>query len=189
MNNKIKHGFNGIEFKRLKEEHLKMVLDWRIQPDVAQYMATEIEYDMDKQKQWFENITNDDSCQYWIIVYNTIPVGLIGLVDTDWTHRFTIWAYYIGEAQYRSSLGGIAPLYLFNYVFNELKLNKIFANVIVENTNMIKIFKYHGFREVGIYKQHYYKKGRYYDVLMFELLADQWSTLQDNFGRYVAAFE
>ena len=45
---------NKIEFKRLKEEHLEMVLNWRTQPDVTKYMATDIEYDMEKQKQWFQ---------------------------------------------------------------------------------------------------------------------------------------
>jgi UDP-4-amino-4,6-dideoxy-N-acetyl-beta-L-altrosamine N-acetyltransferase len=178
-----------MEFIKLKEEYLEMVLKWRVQPDVAKFMATEVEYDMDQQKRWFDKISQDNSCQYWIITYNAVPVGLIGLVDTDWTHRFTIWSYYIGEAKYRKSLGGIAPLYLYNYVFNDLKLNKIFANVMVGNTSVIKLFKFFGFREVGIYKQHYYKKGRYHDIMMLELLADQWKTTQDKFGRFVAVFE
>ena len=115
-----------IEFKRLKEEHLEMVLKWRTQPDVTKYMATDIKYDLEKQKQWFQTISNDELSQYWIITYNNIPIGLIALADINWTHRHTIWKYYIGEAKYRSTLGGVIPLYLYNHIFNNLKLKKIF---------------------------------------------------------------
>ncbi len=173
-----------IEFKRLKEEHLEMVLKWRTQPDVTKYMATDIEYDMKKQKQWFQIISNDKSSKYWIITYKTIFIGLIALVDISLTHHHTIWSYYIGEKKYRTTLGGIVPLYLFNHIFNDLKLKKIFANCMVENKGLIKIFQLHGFREVGVYKQHYYKNGCYHDVLMMELLAEAWKEKNDEFGRY-----
>ena len=178
-----------IEFKRLKEEHLEMVLKWRTQPDVTKYMATDIEYDMKKQKQWFQIISNDKSSKYWIITYKTIFIGLIALVDINLTHRHTIWSYYIGIKKYRMTLGGIVPLYLFNHIFNKLKLKKIFANCMVENKGIIKIFQLHGFREVGVYKQHYYKNGCYHDVLMMELLAEAWKEKNDEFGRYIGIFE
>jgi hypothetical protein len=180
---------NKIEFKRLKEEHLEMVLKWRTQPDVTKYMATDIEYNLEKQKQWFQIISKDTSSKYWIITFNTISVGLIALVNINWTHKYTIWDYYIGEAKYRSALGGIVPLYLYNYIFKDLKLNKIFANVMVENKGTIKIFQLHGFRNVGVCKQHYYKNDRYHDVLMMELLAEKWKAQNDRFGKYVGFFE
>ena len=180
---------NDIEFKSLKEEHLEMLLKWRTQPDVTKYMATDIEYDMEKQKQWFQMISNDESSQYWIITFKTIPVGLIALVDTNWIHQYTVWDYYIGEQKYRATLGGIIPLYLLNYVFKDLKLNKIFANVMMENKQIIKIFRLYGFREVGVYKQHYYKNGCYHDVLMMELLAENWNAQNNRFDKYIGIFE
>ena len=51
---------NDIEFESLKEEHLEMLLKWRTQPDVTKYMATDIKYDMEQQKQWFQTLSNDE---------------------------------------------------------------------------------------------------------------------------------
>jgi UDP-4-amino-4,6-dideoxy-N-acetyl-beta-L-altrosamine N-acetyltransferase len=184
-----RHEKNGIRFEKLQEKHLEMVLKWRVQPDVTRYMATDIEYDTGKQKQWFQTISNDESSQYWVITYKAIPVGLIALVDTNWAHRYTNWTYYIGEEKYRLALGSIIPLYFYNYIFNDLKLNKIFASVMAENRGIKRMLQFHGFREVGVYKQHIYKNNCYHDLLMMELLVDHWKTKCDKFGEYVGVFE
>ena len=70
-----------------------------------------------------------------------------------------------------------------------MNLNKIFANCFIENENMIKILRIHGFRDVGVHKQHYYKNDSFHDVLMMELLADDWKIKNDIFGRFIAPFE
>ena len=54
---------------------------------------------------------------------------------------------------------------------------------------VIKIFQLHGFREVGVYKQHYYKNGCYHDILMMELLAEAWKEKNDKFGKCIGIFE
>jgi UDP-4-amino-4,6-dideoxy-N-acetyl-beta-L-altrosamine N-acetyltransferase len=178
-----------INFIRLKEEHLEIVLKWRTQAEVTRYMSTDIENNIVKQKEWFKQISIDKMSKYWIITNDKVLVGLIGLVDINLIHLNTIWSYYIGEKDYRREMGAIAPLYLYNYVFNNMKLNKIFANCFIENVNMIKILRLHGFRDVGVHKQHYYKNNRFHDVLMMELLADDWKIKKDIFGRFVAPFE
>ena len=43
-------------FRRLRESDLKLVLDWRVKPDVAQHMLTEVAYDMRRQRAWFDRI-------------------------------------------------------------------------------------------------------------------------------------
>ena len=113
-----------INFISLKEEHLEIVLKWRTQAEVTKYMSTDIENNIVKQKEWFKKISNDKLLKYWIITYDKKSVGLIGLVDINWIHLNTIWGYYIGEKDYRRELGAIAPLYLYNYVFNNMNLNK-----------------------------------------------------------------
>ena len=57
-----------IQFIKLQEEHLEMVMQWRLQPEVSQYMLTDISSDFDKQLQWFQKVSYDETCRYWIIV-------------------------------------------------------------------------------------------------------------------------
>ena len=60
---------------------------------------------------------------------------------------------------------------------------------MMENKQIIKIFRLYGFREVGVFKQHYYKNGCYYDVLMMELLAEDWNAQNNRFDKYIGIFK
>lgn len=176
-----------ISFRKLREEHLEQVLQWRTQEDVTRFMNTDIEQDMKKQVDWFTKVTDSVTEKYWIIEVKNHPVGLIYLTDIDFVNLRTSWGFYIGEEEYRI-YGGLIPPYLYNYVFLELGLHKITAEVMCDNTNVIKLNKLHGCREVGIYKDHIYKRERFHDVMMMELLKCDWLTI-NKFKKYIAQFE
>jgi len=162
-----------IRFAKLEEKHLELVMSWRANPEVAKHMFTDIEQDIEKQRTWFHKISLDDSYRYWVILYNEIPIGLVNLAEIDWKNRRCTAGYYIGDMSYRS-LGGVIPPYLYNYVFKVLKFKKIYGEVIAENANILKIHELHGYRQVGVCKEHVLKDGHFHDVIFIELLADSW---------------
>lgn len=176
-----------IQFKKLSEEHLEQVLAWRTQEDVTRFMNTDIEKDMDKQHQWFEKVFNTIAERYWIIKIKEQSVGLIYLTDMDFTNYRTSWGFYIGEQSFRL-YGGLIPPYLYNYVFLELGLHKITAEVMDGNDNVIKLNKIHGCREVGVYKDHIYKNNQFHDIILMELLKVDWIALK-KYRKYISKFE
>lgn len=176
------------EFIKLREEHLEMVLNWRTKEDVTRYMLTDIEYNLDNQKKWFNKITNNPSEKYWIISFDNKPIGLISLNDIDYKNRHTRWGYYIGEEEYRI-YGGIIPHYLYYYVFYTLGLSKINSEVLEGNENVIKLNLLHGYREVGVFSRHIYKNNRVYDLYLFELTKENWEKTIKRHEKYKAHFE
>ena len=66
-----------IKLVRLQEEHLEKVMVWRVSPEVTRYMVTVVEYDMNKQYQWFNRVTKEDSCRYWVIFYQNVFILII----------------------------------------------------------------------------------------------------------------
>ncbi|UKS25975.1 UDP-4-amino-4,6-dideoxy-N-acetyl-beta-L-altrosamine N-acetyltransferase [Paenibacillus sp. HWE-109] len=177
-----------IDFIKLKEEHLEQVLEWRTKESVTRFMYTDIDYNLDNQKRWFEKVSKMPTEKYWIISIKGNLAGVISLNDIDFTNRKTSWGFYIGEDNYRM-YGGIIPQYLYNYVFNELNLNKITAEVMEGNNNIIKIHKLHGYREVGYYKTHILKNGKFQDVHLMELLKEQWNHSSKKSEKYNNKFE
>lgn len=176
-----------IQFKKLKEEHLDQVLNWRTQKDVTRFMNTDIEKDTAKQQKWFEHVSNSSTDKYWIIEIKEQPVGLISLNRMDFTNLRTSWGFYIGEEKYRM-YGGLVPPYLYNYVFLELGFHKITAEVMSGNDNVVKLNKMHGCREVGVYHEHILKNGVFHDLILMELLKEEWMTL-NKFHKYISEFE
>ncbi|MBU5441002.1 UDP-4-amino-4,6-dideoxy-N-acetyl-beta-L-altrosamine N-acetyltransferase [Paenibacillus sp. MSJ-34] len=177
-----------LHFIKFKEEHLEQVLTWRTRPEVTQYMFTDIEYNIKKQLQWFQSISNDQTSKYWIAALNGVHIGLVSLNEIDLRNKRCSWGYYIGESSYRMIGGMIAP-YIYNYVFDQLGLKKITGMVMEGNINIRKMHEFHGCREVGVYKEHVYKNDRYHDVYLYELLDRDWRVQKERFGAYKGCFE
>lgn len=176
-----------IRFIKLKKEHLKTVMDWRMKSEVSEYMITDIEDNLETQYLWYEKVTSDDTYRYWIILCHNIPIGLINLAQIDRVHLRCTAGYYLGETKYRP-LGAMIPLYLYNYVFKEMMFRKIYGEVLAGNRNVHKMHDMAGYRTVGIYRDHIFKKGLYYDVILIELLSEDWLK-QKRYQRYIAEWE
>ncbi|QMV41658.1 UDP-4-amino-4,6-dideoxy-N-acetyl-beta-L-altrosamine N-acetyltransferase [Cohnella cholangitidis] len=176
------------EFVKLQECHLEQVLGWRTDPDVTRYMYNDIEHNLDNQRKWHARISQSSSDKYWVISIKGVLVGVISLNGIDETNKRTSWGYYIGEERYRI-YGGIIPPYLYNYVFSERNLRKITAEVMEGNDNVMKIHKLHGYRDVGVYKEHVYKYDKFHDVYLLELAKDQWELKSAKFKKYIGRFE
>jgi RimJ/RimL family protein N-acetyltransferase len=70
-----------------------------------------------------------------------------------------------------------------------MKLRKIIAEVMEGNANLMKLHALHGYREVGVYRDHIWKFGCFHDIHTYELLDDSWHGLRNKYGRYTAEFE
>lgn len=176
-----------ITFRKLEEQDLQQVLDWRTAEHVTQYMYTDIEYILDNQRKWFKRISASSTDYYWIIEIKGQPIGLISLNDMDPVHKKTSFAYYIGDLNYSIIAGRIHP-YLYNFVFFELGYNKVYAEVMEGNEGMMKMHLHYGFTHVATFKEHIYKYGRYHDIEYFELLASYWQKKCTKFHKLRASF-
>lgn len=176
-----------LRFAKVREEDLELILQWRRQPGVTSVMITDVELDMDKQRRWLERISSDPSVRYWMIKLDEMPLGVINLADINRQHRRCSAGYYIGDLNYKQ-LGAVIPPYLYNYVFRQLRLNKIYGEVVTSNAAVLRMHAMHGYRVVGTYKQHVMKHGEFLDLVAIELLAETWLA-QPKYARYVAEFE
>jgi UDP-4-amino-4,6-dideoxy-N-acetyl-beta-L-altrosamine N-acetyltransferase len=176
-----------LRFTKLKESDLELVLRWRLSPEVSKFMNSDIENNLDHQRSWFSRISNDPSFKYWLIVFDNKPIGVINLMDIDLTQKRCSMGYYIGEVGSRA-IGFMVPPYIYNYVFNRMKLHKMFGEALDGNDNILKMHKLHGWRHVGTYTDHVFKYEKFSNVHLLELMADQWLALQPKYGRFVADF-
>jgi UDP-4-amino-4,6-dideoxy-N-acetyl-beta-L-altrosamine N-acetyltransferase len=176
-----------LSFPRVREEHLELILRWRSSPAVNAASLTSVTYDMDAQRRWFAAVSNDPTRRYWLIAYHGRPIGVVNLVQLSLVDRHSSAGFYIGEPSYRS-LGGMVLPYLYNYMFGELKLHKMFGEVVASNTVVLEMHRRHGYREVGRYRDHLCRDGVFEDVVLVELLAETWLA-QPRYRGMVAEFE
>ena len=64
-------------FREVILKDCKLILNWRVKDRVANFLKTDIEYNITKQKKWIKETYLNLKYYHWIILYNNIPIGLI----------------------------------------------------------------------------------------------------------------
>ena len=157
----------------MSEEHLSMVLEWRNKPEVRANMYTSHEIDFEEHREWFKSVSNDKSKRYFIFEVDSKPCGVIGIVDIDFDGKKASWAFYSGDTSVRG-IGTLMEVAAIDYVFNELKLEKLYCEVLSFNDSVIKFHRKHGFQIEGVFLKHHFAKGEFHDVYRLALFKKQW---------------
>lgn len=129
------------------------------------------------QEKWFENYDNQKELRCMIDIKDNITIGTIGLVDIDWRNRnAVIYGKTLSrdlnnriKGDYDDALSGIIK-----YAFDELNLNCIYGPAMEYNYLSRKCLEKHGFQREGILRQRVFKRGRYYNQIMYSLLKEDY---------------
>ncbi|MCK8493081.1 UDP-4-amino-4,6-dideoxy-N-acetyl-beta-L-altrosamine N-acetyltransferase [Spirosoma sp. RP8] len=166
-----------IELTPLTEEDIELVRTWRNMPEVSQYMYTSEMITYEQQASWFARIKNDSTCRYWVITYNNQKVGLASITGISHTLSSCYWAFYLGDVTIRKGgLGAKVEFNVLDYVFSELKLNKLRCEVMTFNEKVISMHEKFGFRREAYYRQHVKKDGIWQDVVSLAILKSEWES-------------
>ena len=170
-----------VEMKRLKDEHLNMVMEWRMLPYITKYMNTDPKLDIEQQRNWYNKIENDDSQIHWVIYFNNKPIGVINLTDIDNKNKHCSWGYYVADKTSRSlELAINLEWNLYDYVFDRLDFNRLYNETFAENKQVVKLHLLCGSKQEGVMRQHIRKNDKYYDVVVSSILKDEWLELRKN---------
>ncbi len=122
---------------------------------------------------------------HWAICWNNNPCGIVSVIDVKRNHR--CWridrgelAYWVGPAFQGKGIATEASRLVVTFSFEKLKLNKLLLMHVPSNTRSSAIPKKLGFRQVGIYREAFNKSGKWYDMVLHELLASNWTRQQSS---------
>lgn len=62
-----------------------------------------------------------------------------------------------------------------DFGFRSMKLNRVYAHCVVENTGSWRVMEKAGMQREGVLRQHVWNKGTFCDVLLYGLLRQDWS--------------
>ena len=166
---------SAINFKKLNVEDAKLILDWRTSERVSSFMNSDIEYNLTNQIQWINNIQNSKENYYWIIEINEIKAGLIYLTNLNANLKTVNWGYYIGDENFLG-LGSLIPPYLYNFVFNDLNLDVLKAEVFYNNTMVIKMHLKFGYNFIPQLDRIIIKNNKTVLLIAMNLYKSNWNS-------------
>ena len=164
-----------VELRPLEDRDKDRVLAWRNSPDVRAYMYSDHLIGPDEHAAWFAGLAGDGTRSYWIVEMDGQPVGLANLADIDRRNRRCSWAYYLADPAVRGlGIGSYVEYWMLEYVFEGLKLEKLWCEVLASNEAVWKLHETFGFQVEARFRGHVVKGGARVDVLGLGLLAEDW---------------
>jgi hypothetical protein len=169
----------NLKFIDVQEEHLEMIREWRNSPEVSKYMYSDNFISAEDQKRWFERIKRDKNSKYWVINFENQDIGLVYLNNINKHLNSCEWGFYLGPADVKGKgIGQKLMSYICKYVFEELKLNKLMAQVFKFNERSLYLHEKLGFRREAYYREHCFKNEKYEDVIGLAILKKEYEQLK-----------
>ena len=161
----------------VNQENIEQLREWRNQPELRQYFREHKELSKEMQSNWFNSRVLNDPNQYNFEIHDLESnklIGHCGLYYINWIARTAEFGIYIGDFSFRNGGYGSDSLRtLIHYGFDELNMNKIWAEVY-SNNEALNVYIHLGFKIEGILRQNVFKNGQYFDSTVISLLRSEW---------------
>ncbi|HEX8233303.1 MAG TPA: UDP-4-amino-4,6-dideoxy-N-acetyl-beta-L-altrosamine N-acetyltransferase [Caulobacteraceae bacterium] len=177
-----------IDLRDLGQEDSERLYDWRRSPEVDRWMCGERPDAPEAHRRWFEGFLASRDKKGWIITYRGSPCGFLALSGVAGCNRRAEWGWYIGEAEARGrGVGRAAQALGLDRAFDDLGLEKVWAEVLAHNDAALKAQVSAGFRREGYLRRHALKDGEFHDVVLLAMLRDEWRDKREAVRRKLAA--
>lgn len=169
---------DGVVLRCVTPEDLELIRQWRMHPDVTNYMYTDPTLTKHDQIKWYKKLVvpglKNGTDYYFVIYFRNQKVGLVSV--TEVSRRFgAIWAFYLSPHVPRGKgIGKKVEYIVLNFVFNMLNIHKLRCEVFSTNEKVVKMHEKFGFQKEGYSRQHVLKYGKPKDVVQLAMLKEEW---------------
>jgi len=165
---------NRAKLKDIRVEDLPLVLNWRNQNHIRNVMFSSDSIFMEQHKLWFEKLQSSNTAVSKIFYFDEVPRGVVNINDINHIHSSCEWGFYIGEVTETRGMGTILGYSALNYIFKELHMRKVNAEVLENNSISKNFHKKLGFTHDGTLRKHIYKGDEYIDIDIYSIFIDEW---------------
>ena len=168
------------------EQQLR-VLEIRNNDAVRTSMYTEHMISPDEHLAYIERLRADDRQQVLIVLRDgDTAAGVVSVNEIDMLHKKCDWAFYLDESA-RGGVGSALELFMLDYVFETLNLDKLNCEVIETNPNVVAMHKKFGFVEEGLRRANIEKNGKRIGVYFLGITKSEWLGSRDRVREAMAA--
>jgi UDP-4-amino-4,6-dideoxy-N-acetyl-beta-L-altrosamine N-acetyltransferase len=164
-----------IELRDLEPGDEAQLYRWRQEPEVERWMSDAAVPDRQTHQRWLIALLGDPDARGWMITRDGVPAGLLTLTGLTSHHRRAAWNWFVGDAESRGrGVGRAAQVLGLDRAFCELRLDKVWAEVMADNDGALKLQSAAGFQREGYLRDHVLKNGRRRDVVLLGILGPDW---------------
>lgn len=157
-----------IELRELFPNDNDIIFSWISSSELRKMTGTRGVPNRESHMKWFEAKQNDINNIIRMIIYEGVPVGIIGTNEINTTDNNANIYLYIGNQLYRKKgIASNAINQIVEMLVNDYCCHKVTATIRSYNIPSINLFTKCGFICEGIQKEQIMYDGKYYDRLLF----------------------
>ena len=161
-----------IYLRKIRKSDLPACVRWLSDPDVTKFLSDSVKDVTGEQElEWFNFIYSSPNDMVFAVVAkkDRIYIGNCGLHKIDWQQKTCEFGIFIGEQSYwDKGYGTEATRAIIDFVFKNLKLEKIRLLVYEYNPRAIKVYRDCGFVIEDVLKKDHLYNNIYWDTYAME---------------------
>jgi UDP-4-amino-4,6-dideoxy-N-acetyl-beta-L-altrosamine N-acetyltransferase len=162
-----------VQLKEISDKDLPLVLSWRNQEKIKNVMINDKNVSWDEHLAWFENLKDNEDIIVLLFSLDDRPLGLVNF-KVDRLNEKCEWGFYIGAQDAPKGAGKLMGFAALNYLFNQLNVRKVCAEVLEHNIKSLTFHEKMGFSIEGKLVKHLRKNNQFIDVYLLGLFKEQW---------------
>lgn len=167
-----------VQLKEISDENLSLVLSWRNLDEIKKVMINDKNVSWDEHLAWFENFKENEDLIVLLFYLDDRPLGLVNF-RVDRLNEKCEWGFYIGAQDAPKGAGTLMGFAALNYLFYQLNVRKVCAEVLDHNIKSLRFHDKMGFSTEGKLVKHLMKNNQFIDVHLFGLFKEQWEQKKD----------
>lgn len=156
----------------MKLRDLDQVLYWRNHPDISRYMINQHKISPDEHRRWFEGVSKDPGKRVLIVEENAQALGFVQVSNVA-AGATADWGFYAAP-EAPKGFGRKLGVAAIDYAFRQLEIHKLCGQALEFNQASIRFHLQLGFQQEGVLRSQHRIGDRYYDLLCFGLLSQEW---------------
>ena len=149
-------------------------VSWMNDVRINEHMYFALPARLDKTEDWFDNNRDNDKRVDFVFKQSEIRMAMGGYTNIDQSSRHAEFYIMVNPEMLGMGIGSKVSLWMYNYAFIKLKLNKIYLYTDDTNAPSSKIYEKAGFQMEGLLRQHKLKEGNLRDRRIYGLLRREW---------------
>ncbi|MCF8345867.1 MAG: GNAT family N-acetyltransferase [Bacteroidales bacterium] len=174
---------NNIYLRILEKSDIVATQKWINSSEISEIMGYLPVLSYDNQIDWYDKLKNDKSRFVYAICEKEsgLHIGNVGLGRIDYVNRNCMFNIFIAEQQKRlKGLGSDATLLMLDFAFDRLNMHKVYLQTSLRFTSAIKMYERLGFKNDGVFREHYYTKGGYEDKVIYSIIKREYYGYKEN---------
>jgi UDP-4-amino-4,6-dideoxy-N-acetyl-beta-L-altrosamine N-acetyltransferase len=158
-------------FSPLTDAELKLVWQWRNQPDIRRNMHNDALISWPQHQQWFEQLQFDISRSFFVFYQNDRPIGVLNFNQRS--NGVLEWGCYLGEQDVWPGSGLLLEIAALDYAAAQPEQHSLYAEVLSFNRSVIKMHQLFGYQPLPD-RPGKARDGELYSVNVFEYALATW---------------